>query len=148
MINCTFENGNKASLRHVVVDAIVIKNNQILLIKRSAHLSNGGKWAIPGGFVDRDEVCEQGARRELKEETGLDAKSVKLFKVIDDPNRKNEDRQNIAFVYQIEAEGEVKVQESEVEEANWFDFDKLPKEVDFAFDHFEIIQSYLKSQQS
>ncbi len=97
MINCTFENGIKASLRHVVVDAIIVNKDKILLIKRAAHLINGGKWAIPGGFLDRDETCEQAVLRELKEETGLTAKEIKLFKIIDDPKRKNEERQNVAF---------------------------------------------------
>ncbi len=143
MINCTFENGNKASLRHVVVDTIVITNGKILLVKRAAHLSNGGKWAIVGGFVDRDETCEQAARRELKEEAGLDAKSIKFIKINDNPDRKNEDRQNIAIIYEIQAEGEPKRQESEVDEAKWFPLDALPNEADFAFDHFEIIKDFL-----
>ncbi len=145
MINCTFENGNKASLRHIVVDAIVVKDEKILLIKRAKHISNGGKWAIPGGFVDRDETCEEAAIRELKEETNLTATSTKLFKVNDNPNRRNEDRQNIAFVYVIKAEGDLKAQESEVDDIKWFDTSDLPKEEDFAFDHLEIIHDFLKS---
>ena len=32
MITCTFENNNKISLRHITVNAIVVKNNQILLV--------------------------------------------------------------------------------------------------------------------
>ena len=143
MIHCTFENGNKASLRHVVVDAIVVSNNKILLIKRALHLVNGGKWAIPGGFLDRGETCQQAVLRELKEETGLTGKIVKLFKIIDNPKRKNEDRQNVAFVYQIKALGEIKVDPEEVSEAKWFEISQLPKEKDFAFDHFEIIHQYL-----
>ena len=143
MISCTFENGNKASLRHVVVDAIVVKDGTILLIKRAAHLLNGGKWGIIGGFVDRDETCPKAVVRELKEETNLDAKSVKFIKFIDNPDRKNEDRQNIVFIYEVEAEGEPKPQESEVDEVKWFPINSLPKEEDFAFDHFEIIQSFL-----
>lgn len=146
MINCIFENGNKASLRHIVVDAIVINNDKILLIKRAKHISNGGKWAIPGGFVDRDETCEEAAIRELKEETNLTATSTKLFKVNDNPKRRNEDRQNIAFVYAMKAEGELKAQESEVSEIKWTDLDKLPKEEDFAFDHLEIIKEYLNAK--
>lgn len=148
MINCTFENGNKASLRHVVVDTIVVNGGQILLVKRARHLSNGGKWAIVGGFVDRDETCEQAARRELKEEAGLDAKSAKFIKVNDNPRRKNEDRQNIAMIYEIEAEGEPKRQESEVEEVRWFPQNALPKEDDFAFDHWQIIREYLSERQN
>ena len=99
MIHCTFENDRKTSLRHVVVDAIVVKDGKIFLIRRAPHLTNGGKWAIPGGFLDRDETLEQAIARELKEETGLKARSVKLFKITDNPARKNEDRQNVAFIY-------------------------------------------------
>lgn len=144
MINCTFENSSTASLRHAVVDAIIIKDKQILLIKRGKKVINSGKWAIPGGFVDRDETCEQAIAREVKEETNLDAKVIKLLRVNDNPNRKNEDRQNIAFVYKIKASGIPKGQDGEVEDIRWFDLDKLPKVKDFAFDHYEEIQRYLK----
>lgn len=149
MINCTFENGNKAPLRHVVVHAIVAKDSKILLIKRAKQLTNGGKWAVPGGFVDRDETCEQAALRELKEETGLSGKVKKLVSVIDNPNRKNEDRQNIAFSYEVEAHSDqVKIQESEVEDYKWFDVNNLPPETDFAFDHYDIIQKFLDGKSS
>ena len=142
MINCTFENSRKASLRHVVIDAIVIKDQKILLVKRALHLWHGNKWAIPGGFLDRDETCEQAIAREVKEETGLKATSVKLFKITDDPNRKNEDRQNVAFVYIVEASGQIKFDPHEVTDAKWFNINNLPKENEFAFDHYEIIRGY------
>jgi len=60
MINCTFENGNKASLRHVVVHAIVEMDGKLLLIKRSNELLEGGKWSLPSGFLDRDETAQEG----------------------------------------------------------------------------------------
>lgn len=143
MIDCTFENGRKASLRHVVVDAIVVKNQKSLLIRRAPHLINGSKWAIPGGFLNRGETLEQAVIRELKEETGLEGKITKLFKIIDSPKRKNEDRQNVAFIYEVKAEGELKFNKEEVSEAKWFDVSNLPKEQDFAFDHYKIIQDFL-----
>lgn len=142
MINCTFENGHKASLRHVVIDAIIIKDKKILLVRRATHLTNGNKWALPGGFLDRDENLEHAIIREVKEETGLKGIVVKLFKIIDDPSRKNEDRQNVAFVYVVEAGGKIKFDQKEVNEAKWFDLNNLPKEKDFAFDHFEIIKDF------
>lgn len=148
MINCTFENGNKASLRHAVVDCIVTNSDQILLIKRDQNISNGGKWAIPGGYVDRDETCVLAAARELKEETNLDASSLKLYKIIDDPNRKGEDRQNIAFVYEVEASGKPIAQKGEVEEIKWFNFDSLPPEEEFAFDHYELVKEFLNEKQN
>ncbi|MBO7348230.1 MAG: NUDIX hydrolase [Bacteroidaceae bacterium] len=43
---------------------------RVLLIER-ANEPYKGCWAFPGGFVNMDESCEQGALRELQEETGL-----------------------------------------------------------------------------
>lgn len=44
-------------------------------------------WALPGGFVDVGETCEQAAVREMKEETGLDVILTGLLGVYSDPNR-------------------------------------------------------------
>ena len=42
---------------------------KVLLIKRG-HDPYMGKWALPGGFVDKDETPETAIARELQEETG------------------------------------------------------------------------------
>lgn len=65
MITCTFENGNRASLRHVVLHAVVERDGALLLVKRAPHVSEAGKWGLPGGFLDRDETLAAGALREL-----------------------------------------------------------------------------------
>ncbi len=145
MISCTFHNGYKTSLHLVVVDAIAFNNkHQLLLVKRAKHVFRGDKWGLPGGYLDRDETLKDAVIREVKEETNLEAKIIKLFKVIDNPNRRNEDRQGVCFVYIVSVTGDPIPQESEVSEDKWFDLDKLPKEDDFAFDHLEIIKNYLK----
>ena len=55
MITCYFENNNKAFLRHVTVNAIVIKDNQVLLGKRGTFngkpILESGKWGLLGGFL-------------------------------------------------------------------------------------------------
>lgn len=145
MVNCTFENGNQASLRHVVMDGLVIKDHKILLVKRASHLTNPGKYGLPGGYLDRDETTIEGIQREILEETGYTCKNVTLFTIIDDPNRKGEDRQNVEFSFIIEPDKKVGKPDNESSVIKWFDLEKLPPEKDFAFDHFERVQMYLKS---
>ena len=66
---------------------------QLLLIKRKMKgqygLPNteGGKWALPGGFVRMGETAYEAARRELKQETGVSGFHIKHFNVYDQPNR-------------------------------------------------------------
>jgi ADP-ribose pyrophosphatase YjhB (NUDIX family) len=143
MIKCEFENGNKASLRHLVVHAIVIKENKILLEKRASHLLEGGKWALPGGFVDRDETAEEATLRELREETGWTGKVLQLLRINTNPNRPHEDRQNIALDYIVEPIEQVGVGDQEVSDLEWFSLDNLPTADNLAFDHKESIELYL-----
>lgn len=67
MITCTFENNNKALLRHVTVNAIIIKDRQVLLGKRGSFngkpISESGKWGLLGGFFDRDENLTQAVKQ-------------------------------------------------------------------------------------
>ncbi len=59
----------------VAVGAIVLKDGEILLVKRRFNPSSG-RWALPGGHVEPGESLEEAAVRELKEETGLRAVNV------------------------------------------------------------------------
>ncbi|MBI1862750.1 NUDIX hydrolase [Candidatus Microgenomates bacterium] len=147
MITCKFENGNDASLRHVVVDAIVLNaaRDSILLVKRAPHLTNGGKYGLIGGFLDRDETIEQAMIRELMEETGYEGIILKRFQIIDSPDRKNEDRQNVTFVFLVEAGQQTGVADNESTEVRWFKFTELPNESEFAFDHFDSVSAYLQT---
>lgn len=145
MITCTFENGNTASLRHVVVDAIAINDNQqVLLTKRAPHLTRGGFFTVPGGFVDRDESTEQAVLRELKEETGYEGKIVSLFQINDSPDRPREDRQNIDFVYVVKVISGEQQHNSEVTQIQWYSKDDLPTEEEFAFDHRNAIMRFFE----
>ena len=64
----------------VTVDAILISDqNSVLLIERGAEPFLG-KWALPGGFIDMDEELEEACKREVEEETGLKIESLKQFK--------------------------------------------------------------------
>lgn len=145
MIACQFENGSQASLRHVTVGALVINDmNQILIAKRAKHLTNGGKYGLPSGFMDRDETTKQTAIRELLEETGLEGEAISLFQIIDVPNRPKEDRQNVHFNYIVKAKVGHFNKNSEVEETKWVSKEDLPSEDEFAFDHRRFIERYFE----
>lgn len=145
MITCIFEGGKKAikGLRHVTVGAIVVnEKKQVLLVKRAPDMHNGGKFTIPGGFLDRDENTQEATLRELKEETGYDGEIIHLFRINDNPNRPKEDRQNVDFLYIVKIIGGEAKSDHEVSQVSWVDKDALPPDEEFAFDHREIILKY------
>ncbi len=73
-------------LRPLAVDAIVLRGDKIVFIRRRNEPYKD-MLALPGGFVEPDETVEQAVLRETKEETGLDAKILKLVGVYSNPRR-------------------------------------------------------------
>ena len=147
MINCIFEDGGKGSLRHVTIDALVIKDNKILLVKRAPHLTNPDKYALPGGFLGRNETTSEAIKREIMEETGYKVKNINLFRINDNPKRIGEDRQNVDFIFIVEAGDKVAGFDKEVKQLELVDLNNLPSPDEFAFDHFENIKLYLKYEE-
>ena len=54
------------------------RQEKILLVKRAKEPKKGF-WSLPGGFIEREESLEEGACRELKEETQLEGKVIALL---------------------------------------------------------------------
>lgn len=144
MLTCIFEDGGKASLRHAVADVMIIDKDNILLVKRAPHLSNPNKWGLIGGYVDRDEWVEQTAKREALEESGYEIELGELFRIVDNPDRRGENRQNIAFIFIAKPIRKVAESDKEASEVRWFSLDNLPKQETFAFDHYEQVELYLR----
>lgn len=64
-----------ADARPAVVAAVVVKDGQVLLVRR--RVSEGAlSWQFPGGEVDAEETGEQAAERETREETGLSVRAT------------------------------------------------------------------------
>src|SRR5262249_54644714 len=71
------------------VDTVIVTREpqpRVLLIRRK-HDPFAGMWAIPGGFVEMDEALEAAARRELREETGVEADQLEQLHTFGDPGR-------------------------------------------------------------
>lgn len=148
MITCTFENGGQASpgLRHVTLSVIVIKDQDVLMVLRQAvpglDMLETGKWALPGGFFDRDENIEQAARREVLEETGWELGDLQLFRIVSRPDRPHEDRQNMDMVFTARATRQVGMHDNEVAKLKWFPLKSVPLLEQIAFDHGEDLTLY------
>jgi 8-oxo-dGTP diphosphatase len=54
----------------------------ILLGERDTKVFMGGKWSLPGGFIEFDEDFLTSAHREIMEETGLSIKIVSIISVV------------------------------------------------------------------
>lgn len=62
----------------VAVICIVPRDGRVLMIRRATDLGYG-LWGLPGGYVDRGEVVERAAAREVREETGLEVETGDLI---------------------------------------------------------------------
>jgi len=126
--------------RGISVDALIIKDEQILLIKRGIEPYKG-TWATPGGYIGWDESAEDAVVREVKEETGLTVQKVQFFNVYSSPNR--HPKQVITLAYIIEVEDGVEKNGDDAEEAKWFSLYDLPTPL--AFDHEKTIKEAIQA---
>ncbi|MEK7543772.1 MAG: NUDIX hydrolase [Patescibacteria group bacterium] len=116
--------------RGVSIDAVIIKNNNILLIQRGVE-PNKGFWGTPGGYVSWDESTEETVKREVKEETGLEVTETKLIGVYSSPARHPKQVINLVYLTKVN-DGEPK-HNDDATDAKWFSLDALPEQM--ALDH-------------
>lgn len=57
------------------VGAVVLRGDELLLVKRGSPPAIG-RWSLPGGVIEVGESIEDAARRELREETGLEGDPI------------------------------------------------------------------------
>lgn len=122
--------------RGMTIDALIVKDNKILLVKRGADPYKG-YWATPGGYTDWDEDLVGTVKREVREELNVESKVIRFQGIYSDPARSPV--QTFAAAFIVEIEGEPKVGDDAVD-CEWFNLDELPEKM--AFDHAQIIEDF------
>ena len=133
----------------VTVDVVVLTMLEgalhVLLVRRG-EAPFEGMWAIPGGFKRPTETLDEAARRELVEETGVDAASLLTqFGAYGDPER--DPRMNvvtIAYLAVVRDVGAV-VAGTDAADASLIPVsDVLNRKIDLAFDHLRIVHDAIE----
>ena len=70
----------------VGIGTVLLRPGAVLLVRRGKPPA-AGEWSIPGGGQELGETAEAAARRELREETGLEVKSLTLVANVDSIHR-------------------------------------------------------------
>jgi 8-oxo-dGTP diphosphatase len=121
--------------------------DEILLIKRRT-VPFSGYWALPGGRVDPGETVEQTIVREVKEETGLDVTIVSKVGEYHEQGVQagfKYDYYPACFLVEVVG-GEIKKQESEIEEIKLFSLNAVPEVL--AFEHSQMIKDYVAARKT
>lgn len=123
----------------VTTDCVIFGFNgtklKVLLVRRGIEPYKG-RWAFPGGFMKMDESAEEGALRELKEETGLEGTYVRQFHTFTAPRRDPRERV-ITIAYYALVRMQAVRGGDDAADARWFALDEVPQ---LAFDHDRILR--------
>ena len=101
---------------------VLVRRGRELLLARSPHFKPGVFSAL-AGFVEAGETLEECAAREVKEEVGIDIEHLRYFSSQSWPFPNS---LMVAFFAEY-AGGEITPEPEEIEAADWFDIDNLPR---------------------
>jgi len=110
----------------VGVGVIVRKENKVLLgYRKSSHGTN--TWSFPGGHLEFGEEIEDCARREVKEEVGVNIKNLRRGPFTNDIFKKEGKHYITLYIISDYESGEVNVMEPDkCERWEWFKWGELP----------------------
>ena len=132
----TYRYPHPAVTTDIVIFTIRSDELKVLLIKRALP-PHKNEWALPGGFIKLDESLEEGARRELEEETGVKDVYLEQLYTFGEPDRDPRERVITVAYYALIPSEELEILAgSDAEGVSWFGMKELP---DLAFDHKKIL---------
>jgi 8-oxo-dGTP diphosphatase len=110
----------------VGVAVIIHKGGEVLLIKRK-NVHGSGTWSTPGGHLDYGESPEECARRETREEVGVEIGNVRFRAVTNDVFEAISKHYITLWMESDHLSGEPYIAaDYEVGEIGWFTMDALP----------------------
>lgn len=112
---------------HFATGVAVVKDGAVLVVRRVVEDETlGGEWELPGGGVDPGETIEQGAVRELLEETGLVVdEMLGVFDGFDYATPRKPKVRQINFRVTAKP-GDVRLEPTEHDEYRWIVADDIP----------------------
>lgn len=125
----------------LTADAIALLDGRLVLVKRG-NPPFKGMHALPGGFVEVGETVERAVVREFLEETGLEARIVRLLGIYSDPKR-DPRFHTASAVFELEITGGSLKGGDDAAEAVALPLDRIPE---LAFDHGLIVRDWLRSR--
>ena len=128
-----------AARRHpfVTVDGLVVVEDKLVaVVRRNPPFQ--GMFALPGGFVELGETTEEAVVREVREETGLETRVLRLVGVYSDPARDPRGH-TVGIAYALERTGGVLRAGDDAKDTALLDPERLPP---MAFDHARIIADW------
>ncbi|MCA8958433.1 MAG: NUDIX hydrolase [Planctomycetes bacterium] len=121
--------------------AVVVRGREVLLIQRRIDPGRG-RWGFPAGFQDYGETPEDSARREVREETGLEVRIERLLAV--ELSRDNPRKLvNLVIYLAREVAGELRAADDALQ-ARFFPLEALPEEL--AFDNNRRLLQQLRDE--
>lgn len=111
---------------HFATGVAVVQDGTVLVVRRVPEDTLGGEWELPGGGVDTGETIEQGAIRELREETGLEVdKVLGTFEGFDYTTPRKPKVRQINFMVTVKS-GAIQLEPTEHDEYRWIASSDIP----------------------
>lgn len=122
----------------VGLGVMVFKDGKVLMGRRKS--SHGeGEYAFPGGHVEFGESFEDCARREVREETGIEIKNLRFLRAMNLKAYPGKHYVDIGMVADWASEEPIVCEPEKCEGWEWYDLDNLPEPL------FATVQSYIEA---
>ena len=106
----------------IIVGGVIERDGKYLLVQEAQEKCRG-KWNTPAGHLDPNETIFEGAKREIREESGYEVELTGLANI---GNRVLPDNEFVGIIFSAKITGgELKLDPSEILDAKWFTYDEI-----------------------